>query len=182
MGKGGDFVTWEVVLGNWRPGDLVLMASVTFQELEQESSTHDWVSGGGPEVDPVIPSEATENNMVDVTLPCRPIMVSLISSLQPCPLIFFGGFTHCDSTVGRGDSESFRFLWHSMEQRERTFSFVIPSARMEGKEKNAIRSLADTQKGYVMLSSINNNHDSGKTSTAITGCAFVAPGGYRILR
>ena len=38
--KGGDFVTWEVSVGNWSTGNIMLMASVTFREMKHESSSH----------------------------------------------------------------------------------------------------------------------------------------------
>eukprot|EP00579_Thalassiosira_antarctica_P017573 CAMPEP_0201946952 /NCGR_PEP_ID=MMETSP0903-20130614/54685_1 /ASSEMBLY_ACC=CAM_ASM_000552 /TAXON_ID=420261 /ORGANISM="Thalassiosira antarctica, Strain CCMP982" /LENGTH=1484 /DNA_ID=CAMNT_0048490071 /DNA_START=99 /DNA_END=4553 /DNA_ORIENTATION=- len=180
--KGGDFVTWEVILGNWRVGSLSLQASVTFRELERESSTHKWVSGGEPEDDHAMPSEAMDDEdetMLDITLPCKPITISTIALLQPCQLVFFGGLSRCESNLGRGDTASFEFLWHSMERYERTLPFVVPNAQMEG---NATRTLADTKKGYVILSSSTSDKDgSGNPSNLITGCAFVAPNGSRIL-
>jgi len=172
--KAGDFVTWEVTLGNWRVGSLSLQSSVTFRELEQESTTQKWVSGGGPDSDNAIPSEAMEEDeaMLDITLPCKPITISPIASLLPCPLVFFVGLSHCEPNLGRGDTASFEFLWHCMENCQCTLPFVIPNAQMEG---NSIRTLADAKKGYVILTSSTANGID-----PITGCAFVAPDGSRI--
>ena len=127
-----------------------------------------------------LPNEAMddeEESMLDITLPCMPISLSLISLLQPCPLVFFGGFRRCESNLGRGDTASFDFLWNYMEGCERSLPFVTPNAQMEGDA----RTLADTRKGYIILSSSTLQKDGlGNPISPITGCAFATPGGGRI--
>jgi len=119
-----------------------------------------------------------DESMLDITLPFMPIKSSPITSLQPCPLVFFRGLRRCESNVGRGDSDSFEFLWHCMEHSELSLHFVIPNASMEG---DASMAIADTNKGYVVLSSSKLDKDgSGNLINLITGCAFLAPDGSRI--
>lgn len=177
----GDFITWEIVLGNWRGSSLSLQPSVTFRDLEQESSTrsHKWLSGRGMQDDPALPSEAIDEDdelMLDVTLPCRPITLSPISSLQPCPLVFFSGFSRCESNLGCGDAVSFQLLWDYMGGCERKLAFTMLNFEMEGA---TVKNLIDTKRGYVALSP-STIEGVSESCNSVTGCAFMAPNGSRI--
>jgi hypothetical protein len=176
----GDYITWEVTLSKWRASNLILQSDVTFLDLEQETSTSKWVSGGGPDEDGVVLGEAVEDEdeaILDVTLPCKPITISPIVALLPCPLVFFAGHNRCESNVGHGDTSYFEYLWYCMGKHQNTLTFVIPTDAMEGK---SVVTLADTKKGYVTLKlSVANNEDNG-TGNPITGCAFIALDGSRI--
>ncbi|KAL7538668.1 hypothetical protein ACHAXR_010126 [Thalassiosira sp. AJA248-18] len=177
--KACDSITWEVTIGTWNVGNLSVQAFVTFRELEPESSTHKWVSGGGAEDDQALPSEALhdeDETELDVTLPCRPITMSPMTSLVPCPLVFYGGLSRCQSNLGCGDTSSFEFLWSSMKTCERTLPFATTYAQMEGERS---MTLADTKRGYVELSALTSEEHG--PSNSMTGCAFMAPNGCRIL-
>jgi hypothetical protein len=177
----GDSITWEVTLMNLRVGDLVVQTDVTFLDLDKESTTHRWVSAGGPSDDHAIPIESLDDDdeaaTMDVTLPCRPITISTIEALVPCPLVFFTGCSRCVPNLGQGDAASFEYLWNCMGKWQRTLSFIIPDGQLEG---NAVRTLADTKKGYVNLASSVANADNFGEGSAITGCAFLALDGSRI--
>ena len=83
----GDSVTWEVTLMNWRVGELVVQTDVTFLDLEKESTTHRWLSAGGPVDEKVMPIEAIDDEeeaVMDITLPCKPITIFTIDALIPC--------------------------------------------------------------------------------------------------
>ncbi|KAL3756676.1 hypothetical protein ACHAWU_002579 [Discostella pseudostelligera] len=176
----GDYVTWEITLSKWRASNLILQSDVTFLDLEQETSTSKWVSGGGPDEGGVVLGEAVEDEdeaILDVTLPCKPITISPIVALLPCPLVFFAGHNRCESKVGHGDTASFEYLWYCMGKHQHTLSFVIPTDSMEGK---SVVTLADTKKGYVTLKSSVANNEDNCTGNPITGCAFIALDGSRI--
>ena len=90
--KAGDFVIWEVTLnGEAASTKLSLQPIITFREIEQESSTHKWVSGaGGPKTD-MMDEEDGHETTLDVTLPCQSTTTSPIKALLLCPLVFFSG-------------------------------------------------------------------------------------------
>ncbi len=176
----GDFITWEVTLAKWRASNIILQSDVTFRDLERESFTSKWVFGGGPDEDGAVQGDAVEDEdeaVMDVTLPCKPISISPIVGLLPCPLVFFAGCNRCESNVGHGDTASYEYLWYCMEKHQHTLPLVIPTDLMEGR---SIKTLADTKKGYVTLESSATNGDNG-AGNLITGCAFIALDGSRIL-
>ena len=168
--KAYDSVTWEITLGHWSLGNISLQASVTFLELDQESSTNRWISGGEPGEDQALPNEAfgdEEDSVSDITLPCKPVTISQTISLAPCPLVFFGGLCRCQHNA-EGDSASFNLLWQRMNF-ERNVAFTLPKTQAEG---GAIRTLANTNTGYVRC---------GTDALPAFGCAWVALDGSRIL-
>ena len=63
-----------------------------------------------------------------------------------------------------------------MSKWQRILPFVIPHGQIEC---NAIRTLADTTKGYVNFASSEANSEEW-TPRPITGCAFLSPNGSRI--
>jgi hypothetical protein len=175
----GDSITWEVTLMNWRVGDLVVQTDITFLDIDKESTTHRWVTAGGPIDEDAVPIEAMDDDdeaSMDVTLPCKTISISTVEGLIPCPLVYFLGCDQCAPNMGQGDVASFEYLWNCMEKWRRTLPFIIPNGQMEGK---AVATLSDTRIGYVNLaSSVTSGDDNGMGG--LTGCAFLAPDGSRI--
>jgi len=159
--KPGDFVTWEVTLdGGAASTNLLLQPSVTFREVEQESTTHKWVSGAGGSVD-VADDDEDDNNetTMDITLPCQSTSISPITSLLPCPLVFFAGLDRCEADVGRGDAASFNFLWQGMKYQK-----TIPiNVSMNDQD-------VTNRRGCVLLDKDNQTK----------GYAFMVPNGCRI--
>lgn len=180
--KGGDYVTWEIVLGNRRVGSILLQAAVTFRDMEQESSTHKWVSGGERDDTHALTGEGAyimddeDEAIVDFTINCEPVTISPIASLQPCPLTFFGGIQRCVPDVGLGDTAAFRFLWSTMIFSCK-ISFVLKSSQIG--ENGGPRSLVDPKKGCVILDDIDGKGNNSSHTTS--GCAFFTPDGNRIL-
>ncbi|KAL9181290.1 hypothetical protein ACHAXT_010095 [Thalassiosira profunda] len=170
----GDCVTWQVVLGLWRPGPLSLSVAVSFRDMQQEppSKTHKVVTPGMGDND--VPSEAEDDydddsvELDDVTISFVPVTISPITTLQPCPLVFFGGLRRCKATLGCGDEASFKFLWRTMDKGHHR---TIPFAFLNG----AIKTLRDTKMGHVVLSS------SPEGAAASLGCAYMDPHGNRLL-
>jgi len=153
--EAGDCITWEIVLEDWKIGDISLRATITFLGLEKESITHKWLHGGEQTDDlsgesPLIVDD-DEGNM-DVAILCEPTSISSLFTLQPCPLVFFCGHN--------GDQNVFNFLWGQLEHKSEVV--VMKSA-----SPNAVA--VDAKRGRVSL------------PNGVTGCAFIAPGGDRIL-
>jgi len=161
--KPGDFATWEVTLdGGAASTNLLLQPSVTFREVEQESTTHKWVSGAGGSID-VADDDEDDNNetTLNITLPCQSTSISPITSLLPCPLVFFAGFNRCEASVGRGDSVSFNLLWQGMKYQK--------TILLDMNDQDVITN-GTAKRGYVLL---------GKDNQA-KGYAFMVPNGCRI--
>jgi hypothetical protein len=151
----GDCITWEIVLGDWKVGDISLRATVTFIALGKESITHKWLHGGEPADDlsgesPLVGDD--DEGTMDVAIPCEPTTISSRFTLQPCPFVFFCGHN--------GDINAFNFLWGQLEHKS-VLMFMKSSSQKEAD--------IDAKKGRVTLSS------------DVSGCAFIAPGGDRIL-
>ena len=177
----GDSITWEITLMNSRVGDLVVQTDVTFLDLEKEAKTNQWLSVGGESVNDHAMSsdaidDADEAATMDITLPFMPIIISSLEALIPCPLVFFAGCSRCTPNPGQGDDSSFKYLWECMGKWQRILPFVIPHGQIKC---NAIRTLADTTKGYVNFASSEANSEEC-TSSPKTGCAFLSPNGSRI--
>lgn len=177
----GDSITWEITLMNSRVGDLVVQTDVTFLDLEKEAKTNQWLSAGGESVNDHAMSsdamdDADEAATMDITLPFMPITISSLEALIPCPLVNFAGCRRCAPNPGQGDDISFKYLWECMGKWQRILPFVIPHSQIE---YNAIRTLADTTKGYVNFTASEANSEEC-TSSPITGCAFLSPNGSRI--
>jgi len=157
--KPGDFITWEVTLdGKASSTNLLLQPSVTFKEVEQESTTHKWVSGAGGSIDVADDEEDVNETTMDITLPCQSTSISPITSLLPCPLVFFAGLDRCEANVGRGDSASFNLLWQDMKNQK-----TIPLDMNNQEVTNSI-----DKRGYVLL------------GNQTKGYAFMVPNGCRI--
>lgn len=152
--EAGDCITWEVVLGDWKIGDISLRATVTFLGLKRESITHKWLHGGEQADDlsgesPLVGDD--DEGTMDVAVHCEPTTISSLFTLQPCPLVFFLG--------QNGDANAFNFLW---DQLEHTLDLMFTKSTSE-KETGV-----DAKKGRVLL------------PNDVTGCAFISPGGDRI--
>jgi len=160
--KPGDFVTWEVTLdGKAASTNLLLQPSVTFREVEQESTTHKWVSGAGGSIDIADDDEDVNNvTTLDITLPCQSTSISPITSLLPCPLVFFAGLNRCEADVGCGDSASFNLLWQGMKYQK-----TIP-LDVSMNDQEVINNI--DKRGYVLL------------DNQTKGYAFMVPNGCRI--
>ena len=158
--KAGDFVTWEVTLnGEAASTKLSLQPIITFREIEQESSTHKWVSGaGGPKTD-MMDEEDGHETTLDVTLPCQSTTTSPIKALLLCPLVYFAGLNR-EKVIG--DTASFEYLWQSMEEAQIMFPFTLSDGE-EGR----------TGKVHVPLF-------NGDGDVSSTGYAFMDPAGRRI--
>jgi hypothetical protein len=149
--EAGDCITWEVVLRDWRIGDISLRATITFPGLKRESITHKWLHGGEPADDisgesPLVGDD--DEGTMDVAIHCEPTTISSLFTLQPCPLVFFCG--------QNGDTNAFNFLW---DQLEHTSDLMFTKSTSE---KEAA---VDATKGRITL------------PNDVTGCAFIAPGG-----
>lgn len=153
--EAGDYITWEIVLEDWKIGDISLSATITFLALEKESISHKWLHGGDQAGDsygesPLIVDD--DEGTMDVAILCEPTCISSLFTLQPCPLVFFCGHI--------GDQNAFNFLWGQLEhESEVVFMKSTPP----------IEVAIDAKRGRVRL------------PNGVTGCAFIAPGGDRIL-
>eukprot|EP00984_Skeletonema_dohrnii_P021030 scaffold10406_cov134-Skeletonema_dohrnii-CCMP3373.AAC.2 len=153
--EAGDCITWEIALGDWKIGDLSLRATVTFLGLEKESITHKWLHGGEQADDLSGESPLVgddDEGTMDVAILCEPTTISSLFTLQPCPLVFFSGHN--------GDTNAFDFLWSQLEHTSKLM-FMKSTPQKEA--------VIDKKKGRITL------------SNGATGCAFIAPGGDRIL-
>ncbi len=153
--EAGDYITWEIVLEDWKIGDISLSATITFLGLEKESISHKWLHGGEQADDlsgenPLIVDD--DEGTMDVAILCDPTSISLLFTLQPCPLVFFCGHD--------GDQNAFDFVWGQLEH-ESEVVFV------KSTPPNDVA--IDAKRGRVRL------------PNGVTGCAFIAPGGNRIL-
>jgi hypothetical protein len=128
--KGGDHVTWEIIM-NPLPmtGAIILKPTIMYRAMEKEPPHAAWVTatdakkededtsvmsgfsqksggskaesdGNGDNNSPTI--EQKEN----VVIPCERVLLNPMVGLQPCPFVFFRD--------GKGDLDSFRFLWTRM--------------------------------------------------------------------
>ena len=151
----GDCITWEILLEDWKIGDISLRTTITFLGLEKESISHKWLHGGEQAGDlsgesPLVGDE--DEGTMDVAIHCESTSISTLFTLQPCPLVFFSGH--------KGDEKAFISLWSQLEHSsELMFMKATPQ------KETAI----DAKRGRVTLSG------------GSTGCAFIAPGGDRIL-
>lgn len=153
--EAGDYITWEIVLEDWKIGDISLSASITFLALEKESISRKWLYGGEQAADlsgegPLIVDD--DEGTMDVAILCEPTSISSLFTLQPCPLVFFCGHI--------GDQNAFNFLWGHLEH-ESEVVFVKSTSPNEV--------AIDAKRGRVRL------------PNGVAGCAFIAPGGNRIL-
>ncbi|KAL7470406.1 hypothetical protein ACHAXS_010634 [Conticribra weissflogii] len=167
--RGGDFVTWECTVGNWRTGNLFVQPSITFREIEQEACTRKWVSLSGESR--FVPDD-DDASTGDVTITCEPAVISCITSLQPCPLVFFGGIKRCEP-MKLGDTAAFRFLWSTM-----TYSCNIPFLCNINHCKDAASDVLGkvvTSKGCIELDVMDRSKNTHY------GYAFVTPEGNRVL-
>ncbi|KAL7499565.1 hypothetical protein ACHAWT_008567 [Skeletonema menzelii] len=151
----GDCTTWEILLEDWKIGDISLRATITFLGLEKESISHKWLYGGEQAGDlsgesPLVGDD--DEGTMDVAIHCEPTSISSLFTLQPCPLVFFPGH--------KGDEKAFIFLWSQLDHSSQLM-FINSTPQ----EETAI----DAKRGRVTL------------SNGATGCAFIAPGGDRIL-
>lgn len=114
---GGDHVTWEVVLSCWEIGNLKLQAFVTFMDVQIESCTSKWVSLA--EGEHVLSDDYDDDHdeSADVSIKCRPTIISTIDSLRPCPILFVEGDQES------GDADAFASLWKQLNC-ERVFTLV----------------------------------------------------------
>lgn len=153
--EAGDYITWEIVLEDWKVGDISLCATITFLGLEKESISHKWLHGGEQADDisgesPLVVDD--DEGTMDVAILCEPTSISSLFTLQPCPLVFFCGHN--------GDQNAFNFLWGQLEhESEVVFMKSTPP----------IEVAIDAKRGRVSL------------PNGVTGCAFIARGGDRIL-
>ncbi len=148
----GDCITWEIVLEDWKIGDISLRATITFLGLEKESISHKWLHGAGDLSceSPLVVDE--DEGTMDVAIHCESTSISSLFTLQPCPLVFYSGH--------KGDEKAFMFLWSQLEH-----SSELMFMQSTPQKETAI----DAKRGRVTL------------SNGVTGCAFIAPGGDRIL-
>ncbi|KAG7374387.1 hypothetical protein IV203_013482 [Nitzschia inconspicua] len=128
--KGGDHVTWEVIMNPLSmTGAISLKPSVMYRAMEKEPPHATWVTAsdakkededtsvtsglsqksGGSKADSEGASE-NDNPSVEqndnIVIPCQQMLLSPMVGLQPCPFVFFRD--------GHGDIDSFRFLWTRM--------------------------------------------------------------------
>lgn len=153
---GGDFITWETRFGGCKAGNILLQASVTFRDMEQESITRKLVSLDDEVGASNFIQEEDDDVTEDITITCQPVKVPAVAMLQPCPLVFFGSKQR-HSLNRMGDEVAFRFLWSNMKH-ECSKSIVY-----EGSET---LKFAD-KLGCVMLE-------------ASSGCAFITPDSIRV--
>ena len=153
--EAGDCITWEVILEDWKVGDVSARVTITFLGLEKESITHKWLHGGDPadhlSVENPLFGEEDEGTM-DVAITCDPATISSLFTLQPCPLVFFFGHD--------GDTDSFNLLWNQMEN---TSELMVMNTSSQNKVA------IDAKRGRISI------------SNGVNGCAFIAPCGGRIL-
>ncbi len=126
--KSGDHITWEVTLSPLpMTGAITLKPSLMYRGMEEEPPIASWVTAdskkeeedmsvtsglsqksggsknGGEGGDKYKPGTDRKQN---ITIAGLPMQLSPLIGLQPCPLVFFQD--------GRGDVDSFRFLWSRM--------------------------------------------------------------------
>ena len=161
--KGGDFVTWETTFSSCKVGNISLEASITFRDMGKETITSKWVSvDEDMEANDFIQDD-NEERSDDITLTCRPVLISGVTVLQPCPLVFFGS-KHKQTSHGLGDDTAFYFLWSSMSY-ECSKSLVC----------QAIGDLEfDDKRGYIICEAPCSNQPA-------SGCAFISSTGVRVL-
>lgn len=126
--KSGDHITWEMMLSPLSmTGAITMKPTIMYRGMEEEPPVASWVSsdnknedeetsvtsglsqksGGsknGGEVDNKRKPGIDRKH--DIMIPGEPIQLSPMIGLQPCPLVFFQD--------GRGDVDTFRFLWSRM--------------------------------------------------------------------
>ena len=161
--NGGDFVTWQTSFDSWCGGNILLQASITFRDMEQESITRKWVSASddGLEGSTSYVNDDDDESTMDITLTCPSVTLSVVSGLHPCPLVYFGAH-HKNVLSGLGDEVAFCFLWTNMTlECSRTFV-----------SKTEVK--LDTAKGYIIVQAPDSNPSS-------TGCALVTPNGIKVL-
>jgi hypothetical protein len=126
--KSGEYVTWEVGLNSLPVGsDIVVLPSVVYRniEVEADEAGGKWVgdkppggdgstaggesNSGEDDFQVTIDSGAKsgeEKETDNVCVPGEPMVMSSLTGMQPCPLVFFR-----DSW---GDVDTFRFFWFRM--------------------------------------------------------------------
>ena len=104
--------------------------------------------------------EDDNETTMDITLPCQSTSISPITSLLPCPLVFFAGLNQREANVGLGDAASFNLLWQGMKYQKN-----IPLEMNDQEVTNNV-----DKRGCVLLDKDNQTK----------GYAFMVPNGCRI--
>ena len=186
--KAGEYVTWEVGLASVPAGfNVALMPSVVYRNIEDEAdeaggkwvgdkpasgdaSTEGGESNSGEDGFQVTTDKGTnagaEKATYNVCVPGAPLMMSSLSGLQPCPLVFFR-----DSW---GDIDTFRFFWFRM-------SHQLPPIRITERLVDEEKLRDRTTEKIAEMSSLTWEGEAVPGGFASRVWAFEAFGGQRVL-
>lgn len=186
--KSGDHITWEVTL-NPLPmsGTITLKPSLMYRGMEEEPPIASWVtadsnkkdgedtsvtsglsqkSGGSKSGEGGVDKLGPDRKQ-NITIAGEPMPLSPLIGLQPCPLVFFRD--------GRGDVDSFRFLWSRMPCQ------TFPLNLMTSSESDVTPSATFDALRLAAMSTVSfgGDHISGGLVSRLW--AFMSPYGKRAM-